>query len=187
LPELTARPVWGKRRPELDMKKALVGLVLIALLLGPAAACKKGLTTPSSVPVFGSKVGDKMADFTLVNQGGEPVSLSQFRGSVILLDFSADWCGPCRAEAARLEALFNEYRDRGLVILTLMIDGSPSAWAAQYGLTFPVLNDNAQAQWRIYGEGAVPLNMVLDRNLIIRYKESGFNESAIISMIKKYL
>jgi peroxiredoxin len=169
------------------MKKALIGLALIPLLLGFPAACKKGVTTPSDAPAFGAEVGDIMADFTLVNQGGESVSLSQFRGSVILIDFSADWCGPCRAEAARLEAIFNEHEGRGLVVLTLMIDGSASDWAAQYGLTFPVLNDNAQSQWRIYGEGYVPLNMILDRGQIIRYKESGFNETAVVNEIKKYL
>lgn len=138
-------------------------------------------------PAYGSKVGDMAADFSLVNQGGTPVSLAQFHGSVLLVNFSADWCGPCRTEAARLQALFDEYKDRGLVILTLLIDGSPAVWAAQFGLKFPVLNDNARGQWRIYGEGSVPLNLILDRNLTIRYKAAGFNETTIVREIKKYL
>jgi peroxiredoxin len=141
-------------------------------------------------PSYGSVSGRQAADFTLRNQAGAPVSLSQFHGSVILLDFSADWCGPCRAEAARLEALFDEYKDRGLVIITIMIDGGSAAdWATQYGLTFPVLEDTGNGLWNIYGEGYVPLNIVLDRNLTIRYKDgdAGFQETVIKTEIEKYL
>lgn len=142
------------------------------------------ITTPS----FGSQVGLQMADFTLRNQGGTPVSLSQFHGSVVLIDFSASWCGPCRSEAARLQALFDEYKDRGLVILTVLIDGASAAdWASQYGLAFPVLEDAGNGLWGVHGEGYIPLNMILDRNLTIRYKQSGFTETALTAEIEKYL
>jgi peroxiredoxin len=72
-------------------------------------------------------------------------------------------------------------------MLTILIDGSTAAWASQYGLTFPVLDDDAETLWAIYGEGYIPLNIVLDRNMTIRYKTAGYTESEIVAAIKKYL
>lgn len=68
-----------------------------------------------------------------------------------------------------------------------MIDGSPSVWARQYGLTHPVLDDSNENVWNIYGEGYIPLNIVIDPNFVIRYKEAGYSESAIVSIINQYL
>jgi hypothetical protein len=70
---------------------------------------------------------------------------------------------------------------------TLLISGSTSAWATQYGLSFPVLDDSAEALWAVYGEGYIPLNIVLDRNMTIRYKTAGYNETEIKAAIRKYL
>jgi hypothetical protein len=54
-------------------------------------------------------------------------------------------------------------------------------------LTFPVLDDTSAGIWAIYGEGYVPLNIILDRNMTIRYKTAGYTESEIVAAIKKYL
>ncbi len=155
-------------------------------------ACKKESPTSPSPPSppppsYGSKVGDTAADFSAIDQRGQTISLYQYYGKVILINFSADWCGPCREEAGHLEALFQNYKARGFQIITLLISGSPADWASQYKLTFPVLDDNSQTLWNIYGEGYVPLNIILDRKMTIRYKEAGYDESSIISQIEKYL
>lgn len=86
-----------------------------------------------------------------------------------------------------MQTMFESYSDDKFHVLTLIIDGSTSAWAQQHGLTHPVLNDNNQNVWDIYGEGYIPLNIVLDTNFIIRYKQAGFSESAIVSIIAQYL
>jgi len=136
---------------------------------------------------FGSTIGQIAADFSAKNQNRQNVSLYGHFGKVILLDFSADWCGPCRDEAGHLEKVFQDYKDRDLEIITILISGSPATWANTYNLTFPVLDDNSESLWSIYGEGYVPLNIVLDRNMTIRFKEAGYNESTITNAIKKYL
>ena len=136
---------------------------------------------------YGSKVGDIAADFSAKNQSEQDVTLYQHFGKVILIDFSADWCGPCRDEAGNLERLFQDNKNKGFQILTILISGSPAAWADQYKLNFSVLDDNSESLWSVYGEGYIPLNIVLDRNMTIRYKVAGYNESSIISTIKKYL
>lgn len=136
---------------------------------------------------YGSMIDMIAADFTAVNQSGQPVSLYSYFGKVVLIDFSADWCGPCKAEAETAEALYQSHKSQGFEMLTILIDGSPSAWASQYGLSFPVLDDDLETLWGIYGEGYIPLNIVLDRNMTIRYKTAGYTESAIVAAIKKYL
>jgi hypothetical protein len=72
-------------------------------------------------------------------------------------------------------------------MLTIMIEGSPATWATTYGLSFPVLDDTSKALWTIYGEGYIPLNIILDKTMTIRYKTAGYNESEIVAAIQKYL
>jgi len=142
----------------------------------------------SAVPAsYGSNSGDIAADFSAKNQSNQNVSLYEHFGKVILIDFSADYCGPCRDEAEHLENLYQDYGNKGFQIITILTSGSPAEWAADYSLTFPVLDDNSWKLWDIYGEIHIPLNIILDRNMTIRHKESGYNETTIANTIEKYL
>jgi len=136
---------------------------------------------------YGSELSSIMADFQVINQKGGTVSLYDYFGKIILVNFSADWCGPCRNEASHLEDLFNDFRNKGFFIYTILIDGDPAVWAQQFGITFSVGDDTARKLWNLYGRGGVPLNIILDRNSTIRLLEEGYNESGIRNEIEKYL
>ena len=174
------------------MKSKYIIYLSIIFWLISLGACKKGVpTSPDLSDTPGTpttlQVGDTAADFTAKDQNNQDVSLYDYLGKVILFDFSADWCGPCRDEAPHLEVFYNEYESRGFQVITLLTSGSPSDWAQTYNLTFPVLDDNNQTIWDIYGEGYVPLNIIVDRNCVIRYKKAGFNEDEIRAIIEQYL
>ncbi len=138
-------------------------------------------------PTYGSKVGTVAADFTAVDNKGQPVSLYSYFGQVVYMDWAADWCGPCAEQAVTAEGLFQTFKSQGLQMLTLLISGSTSVWATTYGLTFPVLDDHEETIGAIFDDYFLPLNIVLDRNMTIRYRFAGTDENGIKAAIRKYL
>ncbi len=171
--------------------KYTIFLVIICYLIS-LGGCKKGVPTSPETPSTPQtpttlQVGDTVTNFTAQDQNNQDVSLYDYSGNVILFNFSADWCGPCNAEAPHLETLYDEYKSRGFQVITLLISGNPNAWALLHNLSYPVLNDNDETIWADYGEGAVPLNIIVDRTNVIRYKRAGFYESEIRAIIEQYL
>jgi len=115
-------------------------------------------------------VGAYAMDFTQNDTLGKPVSLSNFKGKYVLIDFWASWCGPCRAENPNVVKAFNEYKDKKFTVLGISLDqpGKQQAWLDAIhkdNLTWTHVSDlkfwdNEVA--RLYGIRAIPQNLLLD-------------------------
>jgi len=81
-------------------------------------------------------------DFVLKNEYNVPVKMADYKGKVVLLNFWATWCGPCKSEIPSFVELYSKYKDRGLVIVGVSIDDSPEqlqAFMKEYRMNYPVL------------------------------------------------
>jgi peroxiredoxin len=123
------------------------------------------------------KVGEEAPNFQLRDLDGNMVSLSQLRGKVVLLNFWATWCGPCRIEMPAMERLYRSYSRKDFEILAVSTDPQGAAvtrpFQQEMGFTFPILHD---AEYRIglmYGARSLPMTFMVDRQGIVRQKVPG--------------
>ncbi len=112
--------------------------------------------------------GVEAPDFEMANLDGEMVKLSDFKGKVLLVDFWASWCGPCRRENPKVVRLYEAYKDKGFEILGVSLDSKDDRWKkaiVQDKLTWPQVSDlkgwqNAAA--KMYGVRSIPTTLLLD-------------------------
>jgi thiol-disulfide isomerase/thioredoxin len=129
------------------------------------------------IPV-GTKIGDLAPGFTLEDLQGERISLSDFREKVVILDFWASWCPPCRSSMPHLDELHKRYQSEGLVVVAVSLDpdmADISNFLEENGFTdLVVLWESptaAQAVKTLYSISGIPHTFVIDRQGIIRYSD----------------
>ncbi|MEE8418559.1 MAG: TlpA disulfide reductase family protein [Dehalococcoidales bacterium] len=143
-------------------------LLTIVLLI---SAC-----TTSSPGETGTRVSEIAPDFRLQSLEGEMVNLGDLRGKVVLLNFWATWCGPCRDEMGYLEEVHREWTDRGLALLAINVGETiPQVedFMREFNLTLPVLLDGDMGVARIYNITGYPTTFLIDKNGIIQGKQIG--------------
>lgn len=116
-------------------------------------------------------------DFTLQDVEGRPFTLSEHRGEVVVLNFWATWCPPCRAEIPGFIDLQDAFRDRGVLFVGVALDEEGAAvvrpYARERGMNYPVLVDGWPAAARYGGVGTVPTTFLIDAEGRIRYRHTG--------------
>lgn len=120
------------------------------------------------------RTGQSAAELSLPDLNGKLVSLSDLKGKVVLIDFWASWCGPCRHNNPRLVKLYNKYHEKGLEIYGVSLDEDPDDWkkAVRHDkLTWiQVIDDkgwNASSS-SVYGVDMIPSSFLVDRQGVIR-------------------
>jgi peroxiredoxin len=137
---------------------------------------------------------DPAPEFTLADISGKQVKLSDFRGKVVILDFWATWCPPCRMEVPHFISLYNDYKAHGLEIVGVSLDQNGIQavvpFVEQKGINYVSLIGNAQIA-RLYGGiRNIPTAFVIDRNGRIASKHVGYKgreafESDIVPLLKE--
>ena len=121
--------------------------------------------------------GQTAPDFVLKSATGENLRLSEFRGDVVMINFWATWCGPCRQEMPLLDELYGRYQRVGFNLLGVNIDDDSRramSMVNELGINFPVLFDEDKKVSKLYEVEAMPLTILLDREGTVRHVHHGY-------------
>ncbi len=121
--------------------------------------------------------GQSAPDFVLKNAAGENLRLSEYRGDVVMINFWATWCGPCRQEMPLLDELYGRYQRVGFSLLGINIDDDfrrAMAMVNELGVSFPVLFDENKEVSKLYEVEAMPVTLLLDRQGTVRHVHHGY-------------
>ena len=153
-------------------------LVLALTLGGPGAAVAASVSGPAP-------------NFTLKSLGGKNLKLSEMAGNVVLINFWASWCGPCREEMPLLNAMHNKYEPLGFTVLGVNVEeqaDNARGFLKDFPVDFPILLDNRNQVSKLYNVVAMPTTVVVDRDGNMRYLHKGYksgDEKKYQEMIKK--
>lgn len=121
--------------------------------------------------------GQPAPDFVLKSASGENIRLSEYRGDVVMLNFWATWCGPCRQEMPLLDELYVRYQRVGFNLLGINIDDDSRRamkMIKDLGVSFPVLFDEAKEVSKLYAVEAMPVTILVDREGTVRHVHHGY-------------
>jgi len=121
--------------------------------------------------------GGPAPQFTLTARGGSNVSLAQYKGQVVMLNFWASWCGPCRQEMPLLESIYKKYNRLGFTLIGVNVEPDSNAaneWLKQTPVSFPILYDKESRVSKMYDVAGMPSTVIIDRAGKVRVLHRGY-------------
>jgi len=162
----------------------LVALATVSLTLKTGLDPGEGFDIGAAAANASSLMDQPAPEFALKNLKDETVSLKQQQGQVVLLNFWATWCGPCKLEMPHLQKFYDKYKEKGLVVLAVSTDKAQKAvppFIEEHKYTFPVLysDGTVESSYSVYG---VPIVYLVDRQGAIRYKHMGYTPNNMLEL-----
>ncbi len=170
-------------------------LILSLAVLG-LAGCNQhpaGPTQPKEETIAAGGIGSRLPDFSVKDLQGRAVSSADLRGKVVLIDFWATWCKPCKQEMPGYQKLVDLYDRRGLAVVGLKFNDMPDTedpilFAKKLGIRYPLAVAPDDLRQKFGGIEGLPATMLYDRQGTLRYKVIGFEyTSTVESQIKPLL
>jgi peroxiredoxin len=157
-----------------------IAVAILLILVGVATLFWMGQQSSpqqvSSVSAPMPQQGQLAPNFSLMSLGGEPVSLSDYSGQVVLVNMWATWCPPCKAEMPTIHEYYQAHRDDGFVVLAVNSQeqaASVNSFIQATGFTFPVLLDDRATVMDQYNVLGLPTSFIIDRHGTIQHTHTG--------------
>lgn len=162
-----------ERKQKMKIKKtSLLCISFIMFLALAGCKGKKGGEETKAPPLK----GDVAVDVTLQDLEGKKIKLSQFKGKVVMLNFWATWCPPCREEMPSMDAMYQKFKGTDLVMLAVSIDENAETvreFMKKNNYTMPVYHDPNKDAGAAYGITGVPETFIIDKKGVIAEKVIG--------------
>lgn len=169
-------------------------LILLAAVIG-LAGCNQhpaGLLRPATPTIAAGQIGSRLPEFRTKDLEGRDISSGDLTGKVVLIDFWATWCQPCKREMPGYEKLLERYGAQGLVVLGFKFDvmadtENPVKFAKRLGVKYPLAVASPEIREGFGGIDGLPTTMLYDRKGVLRMKVIGFEYTETIEKALKPL
>lgn len=153
-----------------NMKRIHILLTILVAGAFALAFVPVGQTTTDGKPKVGLNIGDQAPELKYRTPDGKYIALSSLRGKMVLIDFWASWCGPCRKENPNIVAVYNKYKEKGFTVFSVSLDDKKEAWIQAIKadkLTWTHVSDLSGWQslaTKLYKFYSIPTSFLIDRN-----------------------
>jgi thiol-disulfide isomerase/thioredoxin len=168
---------------------------LLLCAVAGLAACAQDLVSPANTPagkVATGEIGSFLPEFTVKDLQGHLISSSELKGEVVIIDFWATWCGPCKQEMPGYQKLIDRYGAQGLVVVGLKSDAmadteNPLKFAKRIGVHYPLAVATDGITQKFGGIEGLPTTLLYDRRGVLRKRIVGFEYTNVVESDLKAL